>query len=174
MKILALLLILIGVSARLLPHPGNFTPISALALFGTSYLPKKYGLVLPLLAMFLSDLIIGFYGITMLYVYGSFLLISLLGLWLRNHKNPVNVISVSLLGSILFFLVTNFGVWADPRSWYSPNLNGLLESLLAGLPFFKNTTLGDLTYTILFFGGYELIQSLGKRFLSQKAYNLIF
>lgn len=174
MKILAVVLIIIGAISRLLPHPGNFTPIAAIALFGAVYLPKKYALILPITAMFFSDLVIGFYGITMLYVYGSFLLTSLIGLWLKNHKNMGTILASSLVCSILFFLITNFGVWADPKTWYSPDLSGLMQSYITGLPFFKNTILGDLFYSGLFFGVYELMQIYSKPHLPAKIFKIIF
>lgn len=174
MKLLAIFLILVGITTRLLPHPGNFTPIAAIALFGAVYLPKKYAFILPVTAMFFSDLIIGFYGITMLYVYGSFSLISLIGIWLRDHKNLGSIFASSLLSSLIFYLITNFGVWADPKTWYSPDLSGLMQSYIAGLPFLKNTMLGDLFYSGLFFTSYELIQIYSKQHLPGKILKILF
>src|SRR3990167_4540221 len=104
---LAYFLIFLGAFLRVLPHPANFAPIAAVALFGGAYLPKKYALVLPLLAMVVSDFFLGFDSWTSrLSVYGSFLLIGLVGLWIRRHKNVWTVIGSSLLGSVLFYLIT--------------------------------------------------------------------
>jgi hypothetical protein len=163
-----LLVILIAVLMRLLPHPPNFTPIAAMALFGGVYLSKKYAFVIPFLAMFVSDIFLGFHS-TMPYVYGSFILTGIIGLWLKNHKTTKNIICSSLISSILFFLITNFGVWA--AGWYPKTLNGLFESYVMGIPFFKNTVLGDLCYTGVFFGAYELAQLLIVRFRVSKAHS---
>jgi len=150
-----LLIILVAVLIRLLPHLPNFTPIAAMALFGGVYLNKKYALVIPLAAMFISDIFLGFHS-TMPYVYGSFILTGIIGLWLKKHKSAKNVICSSLISSILFFLITNFGVWA--AGWYPKTLSGLMQSYVMGIPFFKNTVLGDLIYTGIFFSCYELVQ----------------
>lgn len=164
----ALLLIIVGVVARLLPHPPNFAPIAALALFGSVYLPKPAGFLIPLGAMLVSDAVIGFYGLTMVYVYGSFLLIGLIGISVRQHKTVATIIGASLLASLLFYLITNFGVWVDLRSGYSPDIDGLWASYAAGLPFFRNTLLGDLVYTGVFFGAYEAGKVLAQRHLPER------
>ncbi len=150
-------MIISGVVARLLPHLPNFTPIAATALFGGVYLKKRYALIIPLAAMFISDIFIGFHSM-MPYVYGSFVLTGLIGMWLRTHKNVQNVAAGALISSILFFLITNFGVWAG--GMYARDLSGLLESYVMAIPFFKNTILGDLFYTGAFFGAYELVKMI--------------
>lgn len=164
--LLALTLIALGVIARLLPHPANVAPITALALFGGSYLPKRLALVVPLAALIVGDAFIGFYGWTMLAVYGSFLLVGLIGLWLRTHRTVSTIIGASLVSSLLFFLITNAAVWLDPIAGYPPGLPGLLASYTAGLPFFRPTLLGDLLYTSAFFGSYELVRSAVTRLAS--------
>lgn len=163
-------LILIGAVLRILPHPWNFTPIAAIALFGGTYLQKKYALIIPLVAMLLGDLYRGFYQWPiMLSVYGSFVLIGLIGLVLRRRKNLTTVIGASLSASLSFFLITNFAVWAF-SSLYPRTLVGLIESYTMAIPFFRGTLLGDLFYAGLFFGSYELIsywakkKELGKEF----------
>lgn len=149
------LIILIAVMLRLLPHPPNVAPIAAMALFGGTYLNKRYALIVPLIALFLSDIFLGFYS-GMIFVYGSFFLTGVIGLWLKNHKSVPNIIFASLGSSILFYLITNFGVWLTGTMY--PHLqNGLLESYIMGLPFFRNTLLGDLGYVGLFFGSYEFV-----------------
>lgn len=153
------LIIGLAVVARLLPHPPNFAPIAAMALFGGAYLNKRYALLLPLIALFLGDIFIGFYSpAVMISVYGSFLLVGFLGIWLKKRKNAQNILLAALGSSLLFFLVTNFAVWVTGA--YAQNPNGLLQSYMAGLPFLKNTLGGDLFYTISFFGGYELATRL--------------
>jgi len=154
------IIILFAVVLRLVPHVPNFAPISGMALFGGVYLNKKYALIAPLLAMFLSDIFLGFHD-TMIFVYGSFLLTGLIGLWLRKHKNTTNVITAVFLSSFLFFLITNFGVWLE--GWYPANLSGLVKAYTLAIPFFRNTISGDLFYTGLFFGSYELALKLFKK-----------
>lgn len=163
-----LLLIAIGVVLRLLPHPANFAPISAIALFGGVYLSRKTALVLPLLAMLIGDFFLGFYELRLgLAVYGSFLLIAGLGLLIKNRKSVLKVAGGALTGSILFFLTTNFVVWAF-TPWYTKTSAGLLNCYLTALPFFGNTILGDLFYVTVFFGAYELAV-LGIKVKSLKA-----
>jgi len=153
------LIIIAAVGLRLVPHMPNFAPIGAMALFGGAYLDKRLAILLPLAAMLVSDFFIGFYSpVVMLSVYGSFVLVGLMGMQLRNRKNPKNVTLAAITSSILFFLITNFAVWAAGS--YSRGLEGLLASYIAGIPFFRGTLLGDLFYTVLFFGGFELLKSI--------------
>jgi len=155
---IALLFILIGVSLRLLPHPPNFAPIAAIALFGGVYLSRKIALVLPLAALAISDTFISFYEPKlMVSVYGSFLVCVLLGFWLKKNKKWYTVGGSAILGTVLFFLITNFAVWAF-TPWYAKTFSGLIQCYLMALPFFRNTLLGDLFYVSVFFGSYELIE----------------
>ena len=155
-----LLIILVAVVLRLLPHPPNFAPIAGLALFGGAYLNKKYALILPLIALFASDLFIGFHS-TMPFVYGSFLLSGLIGLGLQSKKSVPTVFGASLLSSVLFFVITNFGVWAV-SGMYAPTIEGLVKCYTLALPFFRNTLLGDFFYTGLFFTSYELARRVAQ------------
>lgn len=154
---MAFFFIVAAIILRLIPHLPNFAPIAAMGLFGGVYLNKKYALLVPLLAMLFSDYLIGFYNPTvMISVYGSFLIIGLVGLWLRRHKNFANILGATLLGSVIFFVVTNFAVWvATP--WYSKTVQGLIECYTLALPFFRNTILGDLFYVSSIFGLYEFV-----------------
>jgi len=154
--------VLIAALLRLLPHAPNFAPIGAMALFGGAYLGRRSAIVLPLSAMFLSDLFIGFDSLeSRLTVYGSFAAIGTIGIWLKTHRSFQNVVLAALGSSILFFLVTNFGVWAF-GTLYQKTLAGLLTCYVAAIPFFRNSLAGDLFYTGVFFGGYELIFRLAK------------
>jgi hypothetical protein len=158
--IMALILILFAALSRLLPHPMNFAPITAIALFGGVYLSKKYSIIIILAALVLSDLFLGFYkGIE--WVYGSFILVAFIGFWLRNRienasagKKIGYILASTLGGSIIFFLITNFGVWQAgflyPRTWA-----GLIECFTLAIPFFRNALLGDLFYSVVLFGLYE-------------------
>ncbi len=154
---MAYFFILAAVILRLLPHAPNFAPIAAMALFGGTYLNKKFALLVPLVAMIISDFFIGFYDLKLEFaVWGSFLLIGIIGLWLKKHKNIPNIIGATLFGSALFFIITNFAVWAF-SPWYSHNFTGLLQCYVKALPFFRNTLLGDLFYVGVMFGIYELV-----------------
>ncbi|HEX7456647.1 MAG TPA: DUF6580 family putative transport protein [Candidatus Nanoarchaeia archaeon] len=156
------LIIGLAVLARIVPHAPNFTPIAAMALFGGAYLDRRWAILVPLVAMFLSDIFIGFYSpVVMISVYGSFVLTGLIGLWLKNRKLPRTVVLAAVGSSVLFFLITNFAVWLG--GWYPRNLAGLVEAYTMAVPFFRNTLLGDLFYTGVFFGGYELILRLVKK-----------
>jgi len=163
--LIILIFILIGVSLRLLPHPPNFAPIATIALFGGVYLSKKVALILPIAAMTISDIFIGYYEPKlMVSVYGSFLLCVILGFWLKNHKKWHTVLGGSILGAVLFFLITNFAVWAF-TPWYAKTFPGLIQCYFMALPFFKNTLLGNLFYATIFFGVYEIVEVwIGKKF----------
>lgn len=150
-----LLIILFAVILRLIPHPPNFVPIAAMALFGGAYLDKRYALIIPIIAMLISDYFLGFHN-TMLFVYVSFLLSGFIGLWLRKHKKINNIIAATFCSSLLFFIITNFGVWFV-GNLYPKTFAGFIECYIAAIPFFRNTILGDLFYTGFFFGSYELI-----------------
>lgn len=157
----------LSVVARLLPHPANFTPMAALALFAGVYASRveKWYLLAPLGAMLASDVFVGFYEWkTMAVVYGSFFAIGLLGLLVQRYKNLGTIALGTLGGSLLFYCTTNFAVWAF-SGMYSPTLEGLMLSYYMALPFLKFTLLGDLFYVSLFFGIYELATSVRYRYL---------
>jgi hypothetical protein len=148
-------LILMAALSRLLPHPPNMVPITAMALFGGVYLERRLAFVLPIVALLISDYFIGFYH-GMPWVYGAFAGAGLIGLWLRNHRGIGNTIGASLAGSTLFFIVSNFGVWASAQVSYPPTLAGLTACYVAAIPFFRNALLGDLLYVGVLFGLFEL------------------
>lgn len=147
-----------AVLARLIPHVPNVAPIAALALFSGIKIPNWKGFFIPLIAMFISDYFLGFHT-TIPFVYGSFFLIGGIGYLLRKKASALNIGLGSLVGSTLFFLITNFGVWIT-SSMYEKNVAGLLRSYTMGLPFFRNTVLGDIFYTAVFFLGYSSITLL--------------
>lgn len=148
-------LIFFAALSRLLPHPPNFAPITALALFSGVYLDKRYAFIIPIAAMLISDYFIGFHS-SMLWVYASFVAIGFIGLWLRNHRGVLTTLGATLAGSVLFFIVTNFGVWAAPNGMYPHKVEGLIECYVAAIPFFRNTLMGDLVYVGVMFGAFEL------------------
>lgn len=150
-------MILAGAASRLIPHPPNFAPIGAMALFGGAcFTRKRWAVVVPLAAMFFSDLVLGLHRLIPV-VYGSFALIVCLGYWLRTRRK-LGPIAVATLGSsVLFFVLTNFGVWAL-GSWYPKTWAGLVACYVAAVPFFRNTLLGDAVYAALLFGGLALAE----------------
>ncbi len=151
-------IILAAALSRLLPHPPNFTPLAAMALAGGVYLDRRFALVIPLAALFLSDCIIGFHN-TILFVYGSFAAIGFIGLWLKSHKKPAWIFAAAVGSSVLFFVVTNFAVWAlDDGSFYPKTIPGLISCYIAAIPFFRNTMLGDIVYSAVVFGVFELVE----------------
>ncbi|WP_128543591.1 DUF6580 family putative transport protein [Larkinella soli] len=158
-----IIIVFLTALSRLLPHPFNFTPIAAIALFGAATFPRKWqGLVVPLAAMLVSDLLLGFHG-TMAAVYGSFVLTWTLGVLFLKKVTAGRVALVSLASSLLFFLITNYAVW-DGSRFYPQTFEGLMSCYTAGLAFyngqsfFLNGVLGDLTFSTLLFGGYYLLQ----------------
>ncbi len=150
-------LILVAVVARWIPHPPNFTPIGALALFGGArFADRRLGLLLPLAALFISDCLLGLHVLIPV-VYGSFAINVLLGRWLRTRRTLLTTAAVTLLGSVQFFLVTNFACWL---LWYPHTLEGLVACYVAALPFFHNTLLGDAVFVTVLFGGLALAERI--------------
>lgn len=157
MKNIALisLICILGAFSRLIPHPWNFTAIGAMALFGGAYFAnKKLSIILPLVVLFVSDLVIGFHS-TMLFVYGAFALVGVLGWFLREEKSVARLVGCSFATSLLFFAISNFGVWVM-GGMYAPTFSGLVQCYLAAIPFLDNQLYGDLFFSTVMFGGYEL------------------
>ncbi len=150
-------MVLAAAASRLLPHPPNLTPIAAMALFGGAYFSdKRVAFLVTLAAMFLSDLVIGLHrGLPV--VYGTFTMIVCIGLRLRTRRTWLRVAGAALASSLLFFIVTNFGVWAL-GSLYPKTMEGLIACYLAAIPFFKNTLIGDAFYAAVLFGGFALAE----------------
>ncbi len=144
---------------RLLPHPPNFSPIAAMALFSGAFLPMRaLSFAAPLGALLVSDAVLGFYG-GMEIVYGSVALIVCLGWLLSSNRTPVRITVAAVASSVLFYLITNFGVWAF-GDMYPKTLPGLVACYVAAIPFFQNTLVGDLVFTGLLFGGFALAERL--------------
>jgi len=144
---------------RLIPHAPNFSPIGAIALFGGAFLNRKYlAYLIPFLALFISDIFLGFYGMSMLVTYGTFACSIYIGSMLRKKLTWYNTAFASVFSSVVFFLITNL-VFFYPESTglYTHDLAGLVNCYAAGLPFFQNTLASDLVYSILFFGSFYLL-----------------
>ncbi len=167
-----MILILVVALGRLISLPiPNFAPIGAMALFGTAKMKdKRLGFMVPLAALFISDVCLqlinasGFYS-TMFFVYGAFLLIGVIGLLLKNNASPLRLGIAALTSSIVFFFVSNFGVWALGASYPGQSIS-LLATYELGIPFFRYTLMGDLFYVAVLFGAFELIS---KRFFKTAA-----
>jgi len=157
--LLALAMIVIAAALRVAPHPWNFTPVGAMALFsGALVRDRRLAFAFPLLALFAGDLFVGFYkpGV-MLMVYASFLLSVLIGFLARKRRSLLRIAGATLLGSVQFFLITNFAVWWLLNS-YPKTSAGLAACYLAGLPLFGNTLAGDAFYSSVFFGAFALAE----------------
>ncbi len=163
-------IVVLAAMSRLLPHPPNFTPIGGMALFGAAYFSKKYwAFLVPLIALWISDLVLnnvlyaayfdGFSWMGIPMVYAALILIVLMGKGLLKKIKTGNLLFASVLASAIFFLVTNLGSWwMDPI--YPKTAIGIIEAYVAGIPFFWNTLAGDLFYTTVLFGGFELIKKV--------------
>jgi hypothetical protein len=152
----------------------NFTPLFAIAMFGGAYFANRaVAITLPLAAMLLGDLLFSFldyvgaargYGPQVLslvpFVYGSFVLTVLLGMWIRRrHHAPVAIAAGALASSVLFFIVSNFGAWAV-FDFYPKTVAGLVDCYIAAIPFFRYTLASNALFTVVLFGGFALAQRL--------------
>ena len=156
---LALILGLIALTAvvRIAPHPFNFTPAAALALFAGAHLrDRRLAYSVPLIAAFLRDLVMGFH-IMIPAVYACFAVTAWIGRRIRDRRTFRNVAVAALASSVLFFLVTNFAWWALGGA-YPKNLAGLIDCLVAGIPYFRNTLASDALYAAILFGGMALAE----------------
>lgn len=164
----ALILIVVATAAsRLLPHLPNVTPLTALALFGGAcFADRRLAFALPLAALVLSDLALGAFGGWQEMVldahlevqYLAFALVVLSGFLLRKAPTVGHVAGGTLLGSTIFFVVSNFGVWAF-SAMYPRTLEGFVACYVAAIPFFRNALLGDIGYAALLFGGFKLLET---------------
>lgn len=169
--ILILAMMVFAAALRLAPHPWNFTPVGAIALFsGAMVRDRRVAFLFPVLVMFATDLISGFNKLSPL-VYASFLISVLIGRFLNQKRNLLRLGGVTFLGALQFFLITNFGVWAFLNS-YPRTLAGLAGCYFAGVPLFWNTLAGDTAYTTLLFGGFFLAERLVPRLRASPVANL--
>jgi hypothetical protein len=157
-RLLAIFAAILGAAAlRIVPHPPNFSPIDAMALFSGAYLGRRgLAFVAPLGALLLSDAAIGFYS-HMEITYLSVALVVLIGWVALKRVSPLRIGLAAIASSILFFAVTNFGVWLF-SGMYPTSLAGLAACYVAAIPFFQNTLAGDLFYSGLLFGGFALLE----------------
>ena len=150
-------MILAAAASRLIPHPPNFTPIAVIALFGgAQFSSKRSAFLVPLAGLLLSDLVFGFYTITPV-VYGSFALTVCLGFWVRQRRSVQRIVFAAVASAVLFFVLTNFGVWAIDNL-YPKTTSGLVDCYVAAIPFFQNMLLANVLYSALLFGGFALAE----------------
>lgn len=160
-----------AVAVRLLPHPPNFTPMGATALFGGAKFTRPWNYLLPIGLMFATDLFLGFHN-TMLYVYGSFLIITFLGERWAKKPTTARIVTLGLASSSIFFLVTNFGVWAQ-GTLYPPTFAGLIESYVAAIPFWQNMLLADLVFSVGYFKLFAYFETTKLPVLDEKVYRYL-
>ena len=168
-EILPISLILLLAFSRLLPHPPNFTPIVAVAIM-SGYFFKNINLsyIVLLISMLLVDVFIGFYK-HMFFVYLSLFLITFIFFKISNKVNSKNLFIFSFFGSLIFFLVSNFGVWASGvlspiiNLPYEKNLNGLINCYFLAMPFFKNTLLSTIVFSYAAFLANHLYEKMGQK-----------
>jgi len=164
-------LVFLAALSRLFPHPPNFTPIGGMALFGAAYFSRKYlAFLVPVLAFWMSDLVLNnvvyaayfesfsWFSQALLWSCAAMVLIVVLGKTLLKKVTPMKLMGSSLLASIIFFALSNFGVWAS-GTMYPMTAEGLMACFAAGIPFFGNTVVGDLVYTTVLFGGFEVLKN---------------
>lgn len=160
--LLVILMLILAAFARLIPHADNFTPLGSIALFGGTYIRnKKLALVITSAAMLLGDILLQvFYGTgfhdTMIFVYGALAVITSLGFLLRKRLQIQTIMVGSLVSSLIFFFITNFGTWTT--GYYGFSGDSLTNCFIAGIPFFNGTLMGDLFYNFILFGSFSLIK----------------
>lgn len=164
----ALVLVLLAALCRLVPHPMNFTPVLAVAIFGGATLPRRVAYAVPLGAMLLSDLALGYgFGWTNIVVYGCFLTGAGLGHVLREKRTMGRTLAATLAGSLLFYVVTNFAVWLGPPMPppfdYPHTFAGLVKCYVMALPFFRNALAGDVCWTLSLFTLFDAARLWAKR-----------
>ncbi len=174
-------LVLLAALTRLLPHPPNFTAVGAMALFGGAFFSNRVAaLLVPLASLWISDLVLNnvvyseynpsFAWFTPggYWMYGGFALVVGLGILLLEKVNFTNLLAASLSASVLFYLVTNFGVWYG-SSMYPATREGLVACYVAAIPFFGNTLAGDLFFCGVLFGMFGLAQRRFPALVPKKA-----
>src|SRR4051812_36976845 len=149
--------IIVAAGLRLVPHPPNFSPIDAMALFSGAYLGRRaLAFLAPLGALLLSDLVLGFYH-GQATVFFSVALVVMRGMVALPRRSALRVGAAAIASSILFFVITNFGMWLF-SGIYPRTLTGVEACYVAAIPFFQNTVAGDLFYATLLSGGFKIAE----------------
>ncbi len=157
-RVLALVLIIAAaVATRFLKLPVNVSAIGAMALFaGLTFKNRVVAFGLPILALLISDAILGFHEL-MWAVYGAFALVVAIGIFVRDASGIAPKALGSILGSVLFFVITNFAVWAQ-MEMYPKTQDGLVACFIAALPFLKNQVVGDLAFFAVLLGTWSVVE----------------
>ncbi|MDO1558510.1 hypothetical protein Q0812_03600 [Brevundimonas sp. 2R-24] len=150
-------LVLTAALLRIVPHPPNFAPVMAMGLFAGALFPNRWlAVAAPLVALLISDLVLGFYA-EMWAIYATLALVTTLGFLLREGRTPRRIAGVTLAGSVIFFALTNFATWAL-GTMYPHTVEGLAACYAAAIPFFANSLAGDALFAALLFGGFTLLE----------------
>lgn len=172
----ATFLIIVGLLARLIPHPPNFVPLGAIALYGGARLPRRAALLIPLAVLVLSDVVIdavsgwGFHPASRLTTYATFTALAAVGTLVPKNAGAPTRVGMALVGSTAFFLVSNFAVWAEGSGLgFERTATGLLATYEMGLPFYRNTLLADLIGTAGLFALDGLLGRVAARFAAARA-----
>lgn len=140
-------LFVLSIASRLIPHPWNFTAVGASVLVASLLIENKFlKMSLPILILVLSDLFIGFH-ITVPFVYFSFMVMAFMPVLFQNHKTSVKLLAAPVMGSFLFYVISNFGVWLLEPGLYPKTLSGLVECYMMAVPFYKTQFLADVLLT---------------------------
>jgi len=163
------LVIFVTAFARIIPHIENFTPVIALCMFsGLSLTGNKIKYIIPLLAVFISDLFLNIFvynlnhGIFLyegvIWQYISYILIILISSKFRkiNIKYTAKIILLMILMCSLFFIISNFGVWVS-SNMYAHYIEGLFACYISAIPFFQGTFLGTIYFSIFLFFGFNIL-----------------
>ena len=154
-------LILLLAFSRLIPHPPNFTPLITVAIMSSYFFKNIYlSFFVILISMVLGDIFIGFYN-NMFFVYLSLLLISYIFFKIIKKMNYKNLFVYALIGSLIFYLISNFGVWIL-GNLYDKNFNGLIECYIMAIPFLKNTIISTIFYSYLIYFSENKLRNLFK------------
>ena len=169
-------LILLLAISRLLPHPPNFTPIVAVAIMsGYFFRNVNLSFVVLLIAMLLVDAFLGFYK-HMFFVYLSLFLITFIFFKISDKINFKNLFVFGFLGSLIFYLVSNFGVWASgvlspiTNLPYEKNLNGLISCYFLAIPFIKNTLFSTIVFSYAAYLANYFYGRLGQKKIVEKSF----
>jgi hypothetical protein len=155
-----LFIITIGILSRLVPHPANMTAIGGLALYSGAKVETKKAILLVLISMFVSDIVLGFHSL-MWATYGSLIIAVCIGRWVNKSRSLKRILGGTFIASIIFFVITNFAVWAT-TPLYAKTIQGLIMCYIMALPFFRNSLIGDIAYAFFFFYGFEYVYSFIK------------
>ena len=146
-----------------MPHLPNMTAVGATTLFTGAKFGTKKSIIILFTSMLIVDCVKGLHSV-MWATYGSLVLAVIIGGWVGRKQSIVRIVGGTLISSIVFFLITNFAVWLAPNFMYQKTIAGLVECYVMAIPFFRSSLIGDLTYISIFFGGYELVSYLKKKY----------